>query len=177
MEGPHKGFDKANPSQLAVESLQWFEHSSEAAQWRENSTARLVLTYPSGSLHVVACFTPGLDLTWENQLRTWFERFPPSGEKDSHMRDEGYHWAVEFGDRGRVRGTAESDSAALDGMRSALGGHASTRVFDQASLSLGFNIRRSSHEMDCYFVDVDSPERIDELPRLLREKRAQNGGI
>jgi hypothetical protein len=38
---------------------------------------------------------------------------------------------------------------------------------------LSHNVRRTDHVMDCYGSDPVDPDELDELPRLVREKRAQ----
>jgi len=42
--------------------------------------ARLELVNPSDDLRITARYDPGLDLSWEEQLQAWFERFPPGGD-------------------------------------------------------------------------------------------------
>ena len=74
IEGPHENFAAQGPEQLAHESLRWFEHSDDAAVWRENPSARLELVYPGEALTITARYSPGLDLSWEEQLRDWFAR-------------------------------------------------------------------------------------------------------
>jgi len=172
IEGAHERFDECGPTRLAAGSLTWFEKSSEAATWRENSTARLVLIYPSESMEITARYTPSSDLSWEDQLRSWFERFPPGGVGFSELGREQYFWSIDFGDRGRVRGIAASDSTAVETMKALLASKEPT----PASFSLELAVRRSSHEMDCYSVEADSVKQLDELPQRLREKRVRNAG-
>lgn len=181
MEGPHARFEESGPKRLALESLAWFENAPEAATWRENSTARLELLYPSHALKITARYVPGLDLSWDEQLRSWFERFPPGGERFSELTELGrehYSWSIDFGDSGKIHGIAASDSTALEGMKALLSTEKPSPIFRQPSFSLTLAVRRSSHVMDCYSVDVDAvdagaPEQLDQLPLRLREKRAQ----
>ena len=175
VEGPHEHFEELDSSHLAPESLNWFEKSPEASEWRENPTARLELTYPSDGRQILVRYASDAKLTWEEQLGLWFERFPP-GDESLHLADDNYNWTVKFGDRGQVRGRADSDTNAIELMESLLADTESVEHFKGPTCSLGFNVRTSSHSMNCFSVWTDRPEQIEDLPRRLREQRHQAGG-
>lgn len=167
--GPHEYDETLDPRRLALESLTWFQESPEAAKWLENPTARLELTYPSGARGITARHAPDLPLSWEEQIRVWFTRFPPGGE-GLVGDDEPYQWEIDLGDRGQVYGSSETDSAALAEGRSLVRENELSEVFRRPKFSLSYGRRRSSHEFDSYPVYAESIEQLDDLPRLVREK-------
>jgi len=174
IEGPHENFAAQGPEQLAHESLRWFEHSDDAAVWRENPSARLELVYPGEALTITARYSPGLDLSWEEQLRDWFARFPPGSGGVSEPGESGaeqYHWTVDFGERGRIDGIVASEATAIERLKSLGQDGGSSPILRQYAWSLCCLVRRSSHVMDCYSVDTDDLAELDELPVRLREKR------
>ena len=173
MDGPHARFDEPEAKWLTLESIEWFEESWEADDWRENPTARLELIYPSNTLRVTARYALELELSWEEQLRSWFERFPPGGEALTYSDAENYFWVIDFDDRGSVRGRASSEKAALEEMKSRISSEEAHPVFRQPAFSLTHLVRRSSHVMDCYSVEVNAADQIDDLPLRLREKMAK----
>jgi len=174
-EGPHDGFSNADPGQLASDSLRWFEESAEASDWRGNETAILELRYSSGDVDVTTRRSGASVGEWERQIRAWLRRFP-LGCWGRDGSEGSFSWKVEFADSGRIDGDADSDSGAVEAMRTVIQGVRPALAMDEPRCTLGIGIRRSSHSMDCYFVDAQAA-RIQDLPRLLKEKRVQNGGF
>ena len=170
-EGPSGRFEQLDPGRLARESLAWFEASPEAATWKAYPDARLELTYPSGALLVTARCAPDLGLSWEQQLRAWFERFPPGGDGGSLGS---YGWGVAFGDTGAVDGSAWSDASALKRMKALLEGAHTSPIFGEPSFSMGLAVRSSSNATNVYGVEVEAADELDDLPVLLREQIAQS---
>jgi len=171
--GPHARFGELDPARLALDSLAWFRESPEAAEWRDNPTAYLELHYASDHMLVDACCPSKSGSSWEQQLRAWFECFPPQDAAGAEPGTEYYSWSLHFGDNGHVFGVAESDTDALERMRARLACVERLAIFPRPSCSLDFAVRRSSHVMDSYGSDYVDPDQLDELPRLVREKRAQ----
>jgi hypothetical protein len=173
LAGPHDRFAELGSARLASESLAWFERSMQSAAWYGNPTARLELTYPSGALEVRVCQDASSELSWEEQLATWFGRFPPGGKGSLADADSGYSWEVEYPGRGEVYGRAETDAPAIKSMRELHDSGAVSPLFEGPKFSLTYYERRSSHAMDVYSVDAVGIEDLDRLPGRLEDKRAQ----
>jgi len=169
IEGPHESFGDFRTWYLARASLLWFESASEGERWQKYTCARLELTYPNEDLRVTARHAP--DSSWEEELQSWFECFPPTDAAPPTIGP--YSWSIYFGERGRVRGGAATDSAAVERMQATVRRGEASALFARPSFSLTFGERRSSHEMDSYVVYADDVDELDELPTRLCEKRAQ----
>jgi hypothetical protein len=174
--GPHSGFDKLDPAEIAENSLGWFTISRKGSEWQGNPTAHLEFVYPSGSLRVTARYAPHLRISWEQQLRLWFERFPPSSGESTEPDESGFNWSVKFKDRGEVRGHRASDALSVEAISAVLANRGDAPTFQEPTCSLGYSIRTSSHSMNCYSVDTDHIEEVEQLPLRLREKITQRRG-
>ena len=175
--GPHERFAATDVARLACDSLDWFESSPESTQWRGDATARLELAYPSGAVTVHASYDARSELSWEGQLRTWFERLPADEvAREDDEEDEVTHpwaWTVRFDDRGEVSGAADADVAALDQVRAALVALGPSPLFAQPQFTLAYLVRPEPYVMNSYGADVDTVDRLDTLPDLVRAKIAE----
>jgi hypothetical protein len=176
-EGPHDGFEHQSASELARESLAWFEDSSGADQWLDSEDARLELVYPSGDRDVTVKHARDSELSWEGQLGAWFERFPPtSGRGAPPWVEESYSWDLEFGELGEVCGSSLSAEAAIATMERIVVGEELSSFFGAPNFDLGQMVEVKPHNMHCYSVDTDDLDELDTLPRLLGEQREANQG-
>lgn len=176
IEGPHARFDEIGPRQLALDSIAWFTQSSAADAWKDNPTARLELEYASDGLDITVRHAREAQNSWEDQLGVWFDRFPPRGDGYAHY-DGDYSWTIDFDDRGRVRGAAASDTAAVEQMKAIVTNLEASSAFGTPKFVLLLGVRRSSHEMDCFSADAESVEQLDDLPRLVKEQRAHRESL
>lgn len=171
--GPHARFGELDLSRLALESLAWFQQSPDAGEWRDNPTASLELHFASDHMLVDACWAAKGGSSWEQQLRAWFECFPPQDAEDAEPGTEFYSWSLHFGENGHVHGVAESDTAALERLRARLACVERVPIFPRPSCSLSCAVRRCAHVSHSYGSDPVDPDELDELPRLVREKRTE----
>jgi len=170
--GPNEGFGQQDLAELARASLSWFEDSPEVEFHRRDRGAWLELVYPSKDLTVTVRHVP--DLSWEHQLRAWFRSFPPVEASSADGPQSEHHWEVTFGAHGKVWGAAGTESEALDAMRELVANHDNGSRIVPSAFHLSSCVRRSTHAMDVYTAEVGALARLDELPRMVQDKRAQH---
>jgi hypothetical protein len=172
-EGPQSGFDELDPSRIARDSLAWFEESPDAATWLVHESVALELDYPSENRMVNVRRARSAEHGWEEQLRAWFYRIPPSSESEPSWGGD-FSWTVTFGEHGEVRGDAHSAEEGVAALRAWIPEPEGSAFFAHPTFDLGQMVRADAHTMNWYSVETSLPEEIDELPRRLREQR---GGL
>jgi hypothetical protein len=175
LAGPHAGFELADVPRLARESISWFESGAEASPWRGNPSARLGLVYPTASGRAVVRRDTSTGLSWEGELRTWFEHVPPGTAPESEPAPEAYSWKIDIGTGSSLSGSAEGPEQAVARMRTVDATLPSGPPFQGRVFQLEATVQRAPRQRDCFSVSAERVSELDQLPRQLSEKRLRWG--
>jgi hypothetical protein len=171
--GPQAGFDAHDPGRLALQSMAWFEASPLAQTWLAHESVTLELDYASEGRDVNVRRARNAEHSWEEQLRAWFDRLPPSSAGEGPDWPGDHSWTVTFGEYGEVRGGARAAEEGIAALKAWIPDRAGSPFFAQPTFELGQMVQAGTHTMNCYSVDTSNPEEIDELPLRLREQREE----
>jgi hypothetical protein len=151
-DAPGIGDLALGPALIAEESLRWFEEHRDP-QMPDDVVLRLELVYPSEGLEIVVRHAPGVGTTWEDQLRAWFERFPPPAQDTPPWAEGGYVWSVTYGERGEVHGRAQTAKAATEEMLALADRHEPGPQFPEPGFGLGFAVGSRSDGLDSHDLE------------------------